>query len=310
MISLVFTSFNGAKTLPLMLNSLTKLTPPKNGWKIIAVNNASTDETNEVLTEFIDKLPLTILFEAKPGKNKALNCAIPYFEGEHIVFTDDDVIPNPDWLINYEIAATKNEQYSVFAGQVRHHWLSPPPKWLIQLAAEGRAYAGTPLDLPEGDIDWKKIKGPNLMVKSNIFENVIFSPDIGPDGTSTYVAGSETEFLKRLHHMHYQMLFVPEASVKHIVRSKQNKLSTILKRYFRIGKGAERLMPTQYEAKIPTIFGFPRYWVKQLLKDLFQSVRYFIIGNSYQAVSLLISIATESGRKFEWRDKTKTTSEI
>jgi glycosyltransferase involved in cell wall biosynthesis len=301
MISLVFTSFNGAKTLPLMLNSLTTLTPPKNGWKIIAVDNASTDETNDILNQFTDKLPLTILFEKKPGKNNALNSAIPYFEGEYIVFTDDDVIPNPDWLINYEMAAKNNEQYSVFAGQVRHHWLSPPPKWLIELAAEGRAYAGTPLDLPGGVIDWKKIKGPNLMVKSDIFEHVIFSPDIGPNGTSNYVAGSETEFLKRLDHKGHLMLFVPEASVKHIVRSEQNQLSTVLKRYFRIGKGAERLMPTQYEHKLPTILGFPRYWVKQVLHELYQSARYFIIGNSYQAVSILISLATESGRKIEWR---------
>ena len=53
------------------------------------------------------------------------------------------------------------------------------------------------------------------------------------------------------------------------------------------------------------IIGCPRYWVKQLLKDLFQSGRYFISGNSYQAVSLLISIATESGRKVEWRQINK-----
>jgi glucosyl-dolichyl phosphate glucuronosyltransferase len=301
MISLVFTSFNGAKTLPLMLNSLTTLTPPKNGWKIIAVDNASTDETNDILNQFTDKLPLTILFEKKPGKNNALNSAIPYFEGEYIVFTDDDVLPNPDWLINYEVAAKNNEQYGVFAGQVRHHWLSPPPKWLIQLASEGRAYAGTPIDLPGGVIDWKKIKGPNLMVKSDIFEHVIFSPDIGPNGTSNYVAGSETEFLKRLEHQGQLMLFVPEASVKHIVRSEQNKLSTVLKRYFRIGKGAERLMPTQYEHGIPTLFGFPRYWVKQFLTEIYQSARFLIAGNSYQAVSVLISIATETGRKVEWR---------
>jgi len=64
-------------------------------------------------------------------------------------------------------------------------------------------------------------------------------------------------------------------------------------------------MPTQYETEIPTIFGFPRYWVKQLLKDLFQSGSYFIKGNSYQTVSILISIATESGRKFEWSEKNK-----
>ena len=63
MITVVFTSFNGAKTLPLMLNSLTKLTPPNNDWKLIAVNNSSTDETNDILNQFIDKLPLTILFE-------------------------------------------------------------------------------------------------------------------------------------------------------------------------------------------------------------------------------------------------------
>jgi glycosyltransferase involved in cell wall biosynthesis len=305
MISLVFTSFNGAKTLPLMLNSLTTLTPPKNGWKIIAVNNASTDETNDILNQFTGKLPLTILFEKKLGKNNALNSAIPYFEGEHIVFTDDDIIPNPDWLINFELAVNNNEQYSVFAGEVRHHWLSPPPKWLIQMAAEGRAYAGTPLDLPGGSIDWKKIKGPNLMVKSDIFENVMFSPDIGPDGTTNYVAGSETEFLKRLHHMGHSMLFVPQASVKHIVRKKQNQLSTVLKRYFRIGKGAERLMPTQYEDGIPTLFGFPRYWVKQVLTEIYQLARFLIAGNSYQAVSILISIATETGRKVEWRSTNK-----
>ncbi|PKG99981.1 hypothetical protein [Paraglaciecola sp. MB-3u-78] len=114
--------------------------------------------------------------------------------------------------------------------------MSPPPKWLIQLAVEGRAYAGTPIGLLADVIDWKKIKGPNLMVKSEIFDDFIFSPDIRPNGTTNYVAGSETEFLKRLHHKGHSMLFVPDASVKHIVRKKQNQLSTVLKRYFRIGK--------------------------------------------------------------------------
>jgi glycosyltransferase involved in cell wall biosynthesis len=64
-----------------------KLTP--GGWKLVIVDNGSTDRTR-------DKLRLTYLFEFKRGKNAGLNTGLAHVEGDLIVLTDDDAVPRTD----------------------------------------------------------------------------------------------------------------------------------------------------------------------------------------------------------------------
>lgn len=98
MISVILTSHNGESTLPLTLDALGKLLRPGDGVEFIAVDNASTDHTPNLLREAQDSLPLTVLSEPRPGKSFALNHALRHARGDLVVFTDDDVIPHAEWL--------------------------------------------------------------------------------------------------------------------------------------------------------------------------------------------------------------------
>lgn len=54
MLTVLLATHNGAESLPRTLDSFTKLKIPEGGFNVIAVENASTDNTLEVLESFVD----------------------------------------------------------------------------------------------------------------------------------------------------------------------------------------------------------------------------------------------------------------
>jgi len=134
--SVVLATFNGGARLQRMLNSMAKLAPPPGGWKLIIVDNASTDNTAQIIENYAERLPLLLLSHDVPGKNGALNKALSDIQGELIIFTDDDVIVSENWLIDYLDLANKNPKYAVFGGRIIPSWPSPPSKAILKLSNE------------------------------------------------------------------------------------------------------------------------------------------------------------------------------
>ena len=89
---------NGERVLPRTLEGYRRLEAPPVGWKLLIVDNGSSDATSEIIDSFTRDLPIEILREPVPGKNKALNSGIPAIEGRLAVLTDDDAIPHPAFL--------------------------------------------------------------------------------------------------------------------------------------------------------------------------------------------------------------------
>ena len=96
MLTVLFATYNGEKTLPAVLNAYSKQSLPKEEWKLVIVDNGSNDNTKEIINEFLPLLPITLLFEPRRGKNVALNTGLSHIEGDLIVFTDDDVLPHTE----------------------------------------------------------------------------------------------------------------------------------------------------------------------------------------------------------------------
>lgn len=130
MLTVIFSSYNGADSLPMMLDILTKVIAPSGGWKLIAVDNASTDNTRAILDSYLEKLPLTVLNEKKQGKNAALNTGLEYIEGDLVVFTDDDIVADSNWLVNLRTQVDKQKSYDIFfAGRITPYWSIEPTDW-------------------------------------------------------------------------------------------------------------------------------------------------------------------------------------
>lgn len=300
-ITVVLASHNGAATLPLTLASFTRLTVPEGGWKLIVVDNASSDNTPDIVHQYMDRLPLIYIYCATPGKNVALNQAIPEFEGELVVNTDDDVVADPNWLTAIAAEADAHPDYTIFAGQVRHYWQKSPPTWLECLAAEGKSFAGTDVSRAAGEISPYLIKGPNVAVRRHVYDSFDYPLGIGPDGTAAYAKGSETSFLLQLHRAGHAAKYVPAAIVRHIVRPHQVGILPVLRRYFQIGQGGVRLHPDRAWHSHPTIFGIRRYIYSLTLRECSLALAAFVRRDSYNCMVRLIDLQMTLGKSYEER---------
>jgi hypothetical protein len=207
-------------------------------WELVLADNAGNDETARIAESFSASLPLKFLVEKAPGKNNALNSALGHANGDLYVFTDDDVIPDPAWIKSLVDAAGRWEADDLFGGRIL-------PKYPAGMTAPSIddpvfmriAYVIADWDLAEGELPAGKIWGPNMMVRRRVFDQGLrFNPDIGPARTS-YVMGSETEFLLRASDAGHTAVYVPSALVYHQIRTEQLTPSWICGRAFRVGRG-------------------------------------------------------------------------
>lgn len=100
-VSVVIPAYNEERNIITTLTSLTKLTYPKNKLEIIVVNDGSTDNTKNLVNEFIAEnkaLDIKIINKKNDGKGSALNKGLSISKGEFFVCLDADSIVTKDSL--------------------------------------------------------------------------------------------------------------------------------------------------------------------------------------------------------------------
>lgn len=264
MITVLFATLNGARLLPGVFEAYARLRVPSGGWQLIVADNGSTDQTREVVRSFATRLPLRYVFEAQPGKNAALNAALPLTEGELLVLTDDDVFPHADWLERLSAAATAHPAFGVFGGRILPRWEVPPQQWLLDCVHAAPTFALTEPSLPDGPTGPQNIFGPNMALRSSLLgDGVRFDTSIGPRGRS-YAMGSETELVRRLLRAGQLAWHVRDAVVEHFIRKSQMERSWVLERAVRFGRGQYRLALAEDAAPPKTWWSVPRYLFRLL----------------------------------------------
>jgi len=238
---------NRAEILRESLEAFCGLQPPLAGLKLVVIDDGSTDQTAQTINSFKGRLPLQSAFEPHRGKNAALNTGLDFAEGDLTIFTDDDVFPHSDWLVQMRKAADAQPIYSVFGGAILPRWETSPPMW-VRWMDLGPIFTVTPPWLEEGELAsplLSVVQGPNMAIRSRVFQaGIRFDPSIGPHGAS-YPMGSETELLLRLGQQGHKAWYAKDAIVEHLVRNEQLQKEWVLKRAIRWGRGRYRLSHTQ-----------------------------------------------------------------
>lgn len=134
-------TYNGAKRLPLVLESLMVQKHLSHiCWEVLVVDNNSTDETSTVVQNFKsvwqqrfsnqnppdqisdERVPLRYLKEQRQGAAYARQRAIATAHGKWVAFLDDDNIPSNNWLFQAYQFAEQGEhsrgQLGAFSGQI------------------------------------------------------------------------------------------------------------------------------------------------------------------------------------------------
>ena len=99
---------------------------------VLVVDNNSTDDTAQVVSDFIkeSKLPIRSLFVARPGKSAALNDALSQTDGELVGLIDDDEEIDPSWVAVVHREFLENPDLDFIGGPYHPNWEIPAPAWL------------------------------------------------------------------------------------------------------------------------------------------------------------------------------------
>lgn len=265
MLTVMLPTYNGSDTIDRTLAALAKVVAPPGGWKLVVVNNASTDNTEELILRWKDRLPMELVFEPRKGKTIAQNTGITRMTGDLLVMTDDDVIPYPDWLVEWRRVADTQPEYALFGGAIEPLFEVPPPQWL-KPAWRVVLYASTEL-MEAGAMAPKDIFGPNMVVRRSVIdEGHLFNESMGMGQGG--LIGDETEFGERIGAAGHKALFVPTARVRHIVNASQISFRWIWRRWVQHGRTMYIWHLRDRPTVEPEIFHAPRWAIRRMATSL------------------------------------------
>lgn len=256
--SVILATRDRSSLLAQTLAHLRRLAASGLSWELIVVDNGSADDTPSVLRAAAEGLPLLVEREPSAGKNRALNRALDIAQGELLIFTDDDVIADPAWLTNLVGAARRWPDVGIFGGRVLLEFPPGTPAWLQQPFHGALNFARyAPAD-PEGPTQHLP-NGPNFAVRAGALQGLRYREDIGPQAGVAYAMGSETELIVRLRAAGTRMVYVPSATVHHVVQPQQLTDRYLCGRSYRLGRGQVRSGQTHHGARSSFLLGAPRY---------------------------------------------------
>ncbi len=251
-LTIVLATRNRQHLLARVLEGYRRATAPPVRWKLVIVDNGSTDATPAMLESFQRILPLQFISEPVAGKNRALNRALPATEGRLVVMTDDDAIPSTSFLTAWTNYLDFDSNFALFGGSIVPLFHRKPPKWLVA-SKFNFSMMFAERDLPEGPTDAGAIYGGNMAISKRIFDKGFrFDESIGPNALdSDYPMGGETELCVRVAQSGAKCWFAKQPLVHHIIEAKQLKLKTWARRAYRTGRGRAHQMHQRGEVVMP-----------------------------------------------------------
>jgi len=149
-VSVVVASYNGARTLPACLDSLTRLNYPD--YEVILVDDGSTDETARIAAHYPT---VRAVHQPNLGLSAARNTGILAAMGEIVAFTDSDCRADEDWLYYLVGDLLKTDACGIGG----HNFPPPEDNWIAGVVAVS---PGAPSHVLLTDRDAEHVPGCNM----------------------------------------------------------------------------------------------------------------------------------------------------
>ncbi len=181
--------------------------------QVLVVDNGSSDDTPAVIAEArsASPVPLETVEEPRVGRPFALNTGIARAASPLLAFTDDDALPEPDWLLRLWHCLIE-ESADAVGGRVLPEWCAPRPPWLTdevvgEIGRLGLLNLG-PRRLRSRDGEACRFFTSNLLLR----RDAVLALG-GWDVTLRYY--QDTDLLRRARAAGWAMAYEPAAVVRH-----------------------------------------------------------------------------------------------
>jgi GT2 family glycosyltransferase len=207
---------------------------------------------------------LRYVFEPEQGLSHARNRGIAESSGEITLFTDDDVLPEPDWL---ETTLAGMAEYGADAcgGYIAPIWETPPPAWLTERFYGFLAVRTDRTDDYPIESGSQAPFGANMAIRKAVFDKVgPFDTNRGRKG-KVLASGEDGEMFERILAAGYKAVFLGQSRVHHKVEAFR-----LTKRYFRRWRfqTSRNIAQSRGVAGDRRLLNIPLYLFPQLLRAI------------------------------------------
>ena len=243
-LTILLCTYNRAKLLKPLLEELIKQVKAqeRKDLEILLIDNNSNDGTKEIALEFQrENSFLKYEFEGNQGLAKARNKGIKLIKGDFIVFIDDDIVLDSNWL-NEILKSLSTCNYKAFGGKVLPLWEKEKSSYITLNGFFKLSQKIFPSH-DNGDIERlypinKEETNPigaNMWIHKDLFKKYGgFREDLGRVGYGG-IPCEDTEFCSRLLRAKESIFYYPKAIVFHPVSSYRMSKEFIKSWHYRNG---------------------------------------------------------------------------
>lgn len=271
-ITVAICTWNRSRLLGQTLESFLHLRIPEGvSWELLVINNNCTDDTDQVVGQYLHRLPIKLCHEQRPGLSNARNHAIEQARGEFILWTDDDVLVDPNWLM--EILKTFDDyKADLLFGKVLPWWETAPPRWFSPYSKNILVLVDLGSELEVLRDAWKCGAGVNCAFRREALLRLgSFRADLGV--CQDRGGGEDIDMYRRAYAAGLRVVYTPAALVRHYIPAVRCRKNYHRRRawvdspnYLRVLRGDAQ--------NVPKLLGIPRYFFRRNLGF----VREFLFG--------------------------------
>jgi len=212
-LSVAIPTYNRASRLRETLAGIARQDYPSGHWEVLVIDNNSTDNTAAVVAEFAGQNPAPrYLKEGRQGLDFARNRAIAEAKGDVIVFADDDILVETNWLteINRPFATDDAGAIAAVGGEVIPVFPDGLPPWVAEW------HAPLAFRLDAGPLPSRQSPmGANLAIRRSVFGSIGQFHTALDRAAGNYFSGGDAEMIRRIRSAGLGVWFAPAAAVRH-----------------------------------------------------------------------------------------------
>lgn len=225
MLTAIICTYNRAKYIGPLLESIAANNLAKEEYEILLVDNNCTDNTREICEAFVNAhkdVAFRYVVETEQGLSAARNKGIKEAKGDIIVYIDDDALVDTWYLRTIVEYMSDHPEISAVGGPIIPSYEdTEEPKWMTRYTKEllcGFLYYGEEERSFPGD---RYPGGGNAAYQAEVFEKVgLFNTALGRKGNSL-MGAEEKDIFDKMKAQGMRFMYLPKMILHHIIPQKK-----------------------------------------------------------------------------------------